>query len=900
MSYQIEKEEENLKKTEHELEIERTKYSEIILKKEQLELEKRDNYDLEVEEKLDNKIRDYELELNDITTRIENGEETLEFQLGKVNELTQRLSSRPDVVPEQLLFNNEKLNRNQLNYQIVLRALLAQHMNTSLETFKIKDKINQTVRDTAEIKKRLEESEQKSKLAELQYQINLTKLTREYERNQMLLMKQQPDEEDEENDNDKENTTATDVTNPSISMDSKMNPPQSITNLAQARQRRSMHQAPDKASTAHGGLSRNNSSKQLDSIDRNSPGVSLFNNGKRGNNESLTETNKRLEKTISDMIRKQQASDKSIETLKRKCELLQQRCDQVKKVTAKAGLPKEDLTASILSTSITTPSPQTAGITLNIPTASLLHQTINTSSFGNLNIGGMGFLKNKSDKAIKSTFQIADFKEKRREEKEKGKGGMGTPESKNSRPVTATDGAMIDENKPIVRRTTTMVTTTASINNSKGITTNYNMEKVIRHQKSNSIMGLKKTSPSGRNSGTRLSFHEPPAKPNTGISIQDSTDEFKADDLTTEGENVERTLNYEDNQGLNYDNNFWKCQASIEAHGHAVYCVKSHGNMIYSSSNKTIKVWSLDTLDCISEIEAHNGMIKTMAVAGNVLLTASGGTVKLWDLVSLQNIKTLKSNLEDIKALHVCGDMLICGGKSSLTSGGIAFWDLKNLDNQAEDMEKNQDVFSFASWNQTLYYGSRNHQVRRIDLATMESLAPLMPPHFDAVTSLSIVGGHLVSGSRDKILKLWSLDYPNSLKFTSSYAHQDWINVTETNVNQDILYSGSKDGTIKIWGVANNKLRCMSDINGHSQAVNSICKLYDENESMFVTGSSDKSIKIWKPLSNDIMGSKGDDDDSGNNSLRGSMNLQSLSQIQGFSTDRNIDTMDSGMDFETK
>jgi len=30
--------------------------------------------------------------------------------------------------------------------------------------------------------------------------------------------------------------------------------------------------------------------------------------------------------------------------------------------------------------------------------------------------------------------------------------------------------------------------------------------------------------------------------------------------------------------------------------------------------------------------------------------------------------------------------------------------------------------------------------------------------------------------------------------------------------------------------------------------VNSICKLYDEHESMFATASSDRNIKIWKPV----------------------------------------------------
>ena len=36
------------------------------------------------------------------------------------------------------------------------------------------------------------------------------------------------------------------------------------------------------------------------------------------------------------------------------------------------------------------------------------------------------------------------------------------------------------------------------------------------------------------------------------------------------------------------------------------------------------------------------------------------------------------------------------------------------------------------------------------------------------------------------------------------------------NAPKTLLYSGSRDGNIKVWGSQNTKLRCLSDINGHS------------------------------------------------------------------------------------
>ena len=83
-----------------------------------------------------------------------------------------------------------------------------------------------------------------------------------------------------------------------------------------------------------------------------------------------------------------------------------------------------------------------------------------------------------------------------------------------------------------------------------------------------------------------------------------------------------------------------------------------------------------------------------------------------------------------------------------------------------------------------------------------------------------------------------------------------------------MFYSGSRDGIVKIWGIYDNKLSLLSDLNSHSvnliyiniyidksytyiyiyikQSVNSICNLDESYENTIATASSDKSIKLWK------------------------------------------------------
>ena len=40
----------------------------------------------------------------------------------------------------------------------------------------------------------------------------------------------------------------------------------------------------------------------------------------------------------------------------------------------------------------------------------------------------------------------------------------------------------------------------------------------------------------------------------------------------------------------------------------------SHGSMLYTAGNKTIKLWSLDRMSYVTELNAHTSSIKSMAV----------------------------------------------------------------------------------------------------------------------------------------------------------------------------------------------------------------------------------------------------------------------------------------------
>jgi len=126
----------------------------------------------------------------------------------------------------------------------------------------------------------------------------------------------------------------------------------------------------------------------------------------------------------------------------------------------------------------------------------------------------------------------------------------------------------------------------------------------------------------------------------------------------------------------------------------------------------------------------------------------------------------------------------------------------------------------------------------------------------DTVSGLAIVGDKMVSGSKDKNLRLWNLDHSVGNLKNTVHAFNDYVTTVQSPQVENwqnqpqpapypIFYAGSKDGQIKIGNTKGDKINFMGNIMAHTQAVNGI-SLLDDNSTL-VSASADKTIKLWKP-----------------------------------------------------
>lgn len=97
----------------------------------------------------------------------------------------------------------------------------------------------------------------------------------------------------------------------------------------------------------------------------------------------------------------------------------------------------------------------------------------------------------------------------------------------------------------------------------------------------------------------------------------------------------------------------------------------------------------------------------------------------------------------------------------------------------------------------------------------------------------------LVSGSADKNVKLWGLDFGDCHK--SIFAHQDSILKVQFVHDTHYFFSCSKDKTIKYFD--GDKFEQIQKLDGHHGEVWAMA--INRWGTLVVTGSHDKSIRLW-------------------------------------------------------
>jgi WD40 repeat protein len=270
---------------------------------------------------------------------------------------------------------------------------------------------------------------------------------------------------------------------------------------------------------------------------------------------------------------------------------------------------------------------------------------------------------------------------------------------------------------------------------------------------------------------------------------------------------------------------------------HSFLTLLPDGNIISSSRNMYPKVWDINTHSCI-KIDTLNSFIGTYHALenGNIVLLTKGRIEILNALDGFKSIFSLRINTYN----YLYNPLLLSKGGIALTadavSGSKTFIIILNKDNEYKEYLSGHDMIicSMINMEKGKFATSGYTLIKIWDVENDFKCFKSFSAHNDFVTCLLFTNGLLISGSRDKTIKVW----------------QDYICVNVINAHEGFVKSllflpggyfasGSDDMKIKIWDLKN--FVCVNVLVGNGRDIRTLALLKDKR---IVADSYDKLI-IW-------------------------------------------------------
>lgn len=273
-----------------------------------------------------------------------------------------------------------------------------------------------------------------------------------------------------------------------------------------------------------------------------------------------------------------------------------------------------------------------------------------------------------------------------------------------------------------------------------------------------------------------------------------------------------------------------------------------NGWLASGGSDTTIKLWDVESGQCIKTLRGHPCHIQSLVLLSNKQQLASCGgnnAIRIWDIESGQCVKILQAQSKSVYSLAVLSDgKLVSGGGEDMGKWNVI---------QVWDIESGQCVkilpghFSgtvlslIALGSDQLVSSSGDNTIKIWDIEHGQLHKTLQGGHTSVVSSLALLQhGLLASGSWDKTIKIWDIETGQCVR--TLQGHADWV-LSLTVLSNGVLASGSRDGTIKLWSVMDDQ--CLKTLQGHAGWVLSLSTLSKSGTLVSGSGVGENTIKLW-------------------------------------------------------
>ena len=299
---------------------------------------------------------------------------------------------------------------------------------------------------------------------------------------------------------------------------------------------------------------------------------------------------------------------------------------------------------------------------------------------------------------------------------------------------------------------------------------------------------------------------------------------------------------------------------TLSNHFEAITCVKisnDHRFAFTGSNDKSINIWNLKENKSIGILLEHTKTVTCLSITNDNKILASGSSdtnIIIWDVPSKRMLNILHGHNSIITCIVISQDAKYL--LSASVDNNLKIWNLEE--------ENSFDVLGDTRWikfieithdNKYFITASEDGKIKIWEFA--QATEKIEFQHSKEITCLILSNNsqYIISGSCDNIIKIFNFEHLeynfsimslseqriNNKKSEILLTHKDSITCIAITSDSHTLISGSKDQTVKVWSIKEQKE--IITFTGHSGSIN--CVAISEAKDYIVSGSEDSTVKLW-------------------------------------------------------
>ncbi|EPS73150.1 hypothetical protein M569_01609 [Genlisea aurea] len=283
-----------------------------------------------------------------------------------------------------------------------------------------------------------------------------------------------------------------------------------------------------------------------------------------------------------------------------------------------------------------------------------------------------------------------------------------------------------------------------------------------------------------------------------------------------------------------------RCAATLKGHSSYVFSLALAGDFLYSGDSQgEVRIWDRNLSSSVVVVEGCSGVKSILVFAGRIFTAHQDHKIRVWRIGKRFRRYKLVATLPTVgdRCMRVFSPENYVQIRRHVSRTWVNHVDAVSALASSRDGK----FICSVSWDRTLKLW------RTSDFKVLESV---QNAHDDAINAVVLSeNGVVFTASADKTIKIWKREKKYALMFTLK-EHKSGVNALALKRDGSVLYSGSSDGTIIAWGKEiagagegkKSEWRSTAVVTGHEKAV--LClAVVDE---LLLSGSADGTVRIWR------------------------------------------------------